>query len=67
LPNNLSTAVQYNPANPAAWSFESYVQVEDYMVQSIIAMATLYALNDSQELQQTEMFLSNQIINIGKQ
>ena len=67
LPDSLSSAVPFNSANPAVWSYESYVQVEDYMVQSIVAMATLYAMNDSQELQQTEMFLSNQIINLGKQ
>lgn len=67
LPRTLSTAVPVNAIPSSNWNYDSYVQIEDYMVQSIISMATLYAMNDSQELQQTEMFLSNQIINLGRQ
>ena len=63
----ISTAVPVNAVPTSNWNYDSFVQVEDYMVQSIISMATLYAMNDSQELQQTEMFLSNQIINLGRQ
>ena len=62
LPNDPSKAV--TGSIPNVWCFNSFMEVEDYMVGSIIAMATMYALFDSQEIQQTEQFLTTQLLQL---
>ena len=65
LPNNPSTALPW-VSGITVWNYDSFVEIEDYMSQSVIALATMYALHDSQELTQTELFLSNQLTNLGR-
>lgn len=58
IPNDPAQAVPGDPSNGnLPYSYGSYIEVEDYMLDMIVNLCSMYGLTDSQDLQSPEQIL----------